>query len=147
MLQSIQPKLKQLVTATVATTKPMYMTTQTTLVNGWKNHKKAVLWGLGLFALAVIGAVAFIYLWRKSPTFRAMVLATVAAAASNAQRLLAWLKRRAANEDALAVELAPFEIYPDGDPGEVKLAELNILSAQDPTLVKSPAAEDGHQIY
>jgi hypothetical protein len=152
MFQSIQPKLNKAVTATIATTKRIYMTTQTTLTNGWKNHKKTVLWGLGILALAVIGTLIFVYLWRKSPAFRAIVLAVVASIALNANNLLTWLKRRTAKEETLAAETTQFGMYPNGilpdrDPGEVNLEGLNILTAEDAALVKSSSVEDGHLTY
>ncbi len=147
VLQSIRPHLDQAVRATVGVSKRGYSTLKTRTTALWANHKRTVLWSLGLIALALGALVLFVYLWRKSPVFRALVLATVTAVALNLNHLAEWLKSRASRE-----AVPEDQAISEGDdygrlPGRAapEFERLNILTAEHPDLVTQAAsAQDGH---
>ncbi len=109
------------------------------LVRVWKNHTRRILWLVAVVVLVMAASILFVYLWKKWPAFRMLVVTLFAGLAWRTSQFSAWV-----------ADLASQAESGNGVTGENNGLFSNsalppdrefILTAEDPTLLRS--AEDG----
>lgn len=101
--QSLKSKFDQVMSAV----KQISTTTRVNLATFWNKQKQSILWTIAIALLAVMATTLFVYLWRRSALFRAVVLALVSSLALGLNNILDWLKNRIPQEQPVTVTPEP----------------------------------------
>lgn len=105
---------------------------QMNLVAFWANHKHIILRLVVLMVIGVVASVLCVYFWRRSPVFRAVVLAMVAGLALGLNNILSWLKKRVPQEQPVSAVGHPIDDF-IGEPA-TDYTGYNVVGAEDPSL-------------
>ncbi|GIK40823.1 MAG: hypothetical protein BroJett011_46560 [Chloroflexota bacterium] len=96
---SLKPKFHQ----TMSAVKQTSITVKASLAAFWNEQKRSILWAIAIGLLVVITTTLFVYLWRHSVLFRAVVLALVSGLALGLNNILGWLKNRILQEQPITM--------------------------------------------
>lgn len=88
--QSLKSKFGQAMSAV----KQISTTARVNLATFWNEQKRSILWAIAIGLLVIMTTTLFVYLWRRSALFRAVVLALVSGLALGLNNILGWLKNR-----------------------------------------------------
>ncbi|GIK40824.1 MAG: hypothetical protein BroJett011_46570 [Chloroflexota bacterium] len=127
-IQTLKAKFNQ----AVAGVKQAFHNAKMTLVAFWANHRRTILQLAALIVIGVVVSVLCVYFWRRSPIFRAIVLAMVAGLALGLNNILAWLKNHVPQEQLVKAVGHPMDNF-IGEPA-TDYAGYNVVGAEDPSL-------------
>lgn len=127
-IQTLKAKFDQ----AVAGFKLAFNKVRINLVAFWANHRRTILRLVALVVIGVVISVLCVYFWRRSPVFRAIVLAMVAGLALGLNNILAWLKNHVPQEQLVKAVGHPMDDF-IGEPA-TDYAGYNVVGAEDPSL-------------
>lgn len=116
----------------VAGVKQTFHKAQMNLVTFWANHKRTILRLVALMVIGVVASVLCVYFWRRSPVFRAVVLAMVAGLALGLNNILSWLKNRVPQEQPVSAVGHPIDDFISKPATDY--TGYNVVGAEDPSL-------------
>lgn len=128
---SLKPKFHQSMSAVKQTS----ITIKANLATFWNEQKRSILWAIAIALLAIMVTTLFIYLWRRSALFRAVVLAMLAGLALGLNNVLGWLKNRIPQEQPVTVMTEPALSF--GEPSAAGSREANTSFEGEPVLAVS----------
>jgi hypothetical protein len=128
---SLKPKFDQ----TMSAVKQASITTKVNLVTFWNEQKRSILWAIAIALLAIMATTLFIYLWRRSALFRAVVLAMLAGLALGLNNILGWLKNCVPQEQPVTVMTEPALSF--GEHSATRSRESNASFEGEPVLAVS----------
>lgn len=127
-IQTFKARFDQAVTRV----KRAFHKVQMNLVAFWANHKRTMLRLVALVIIGVVTSVLCVYFWRRSPVFRAVVLAMIAGLALGLNNILQWLKNRVPQEQLVKAAGHPIDDF-IGEP-TADYTGYNVVGAEDPSL-------------
>jgi hypothetical protein len=127
-IQTLKAKFDQAVTGL----KQAFHKAQMNFVAFWTNHKRTILRLVALVIIGVVASVFCVYFWRRSPVFRAVVLAMVAGLALGLNNILGWLKNRVPQGQPVSAVGHPIDDF-IGEPA-TDYTGYNVVGAEDPRL-------------